>query len=253
MIKVLVKTFSILEAIVLNSPRPMRISVLAEQFDINNGTCARIIRDLVEAGYLIQISRQDGYAAGPRALTFANAVSYRTALLETARPIVEEAARRFSASVLLTERQGEERYVLLHQNESPRLLIQLKALSFYDLFDTATGLMLSAFSSEKEQGELLANYAKREKSSLHPLFGPSFGGREQLAEIRRNGRAVFSDISRGQGIAAFPVFRNDTFIAALGGSIPVDEFEERGGDFTEGLSLAAEEISRAVSVIHTTG
>lgn len=249
MIKVLDKTFAILEAIVLHSPRPMRISVLAERFGINNGTCARIIRELSDTGYVVQISRQDGYAAGPRALAFANAVCYKPALLDAARPIAEETARKFAASVLLSERRGEERYVLLHRNESPRLAIRLTALAFHDLFDTATGLVLAAFAPEEEQDALLAAAAGVESA----LLDPARGIRGQLTEIRRTGRAVFLDPARGQGIAAFPVVRNDGFVAAFGGSIPADEFQERGAEFVEGLSRAATEIGRAVSVIHITG
>lgn len=249
MIKVLDKTFAILEAIVLNSPRPMRISVLAERFGINNGTCARIIRDLADAGYVIQVSRQEGYAAGPRALAFGNAVNYRPVLLDAARPVMETTAREFSASVLLAERQGNLRYVLLHCNESPRLAIRLASLAFDDLFDTATGLILAAFAPDAEWDGLFAGYSG--KSST--LLDSERGIRGQLTEIRRTGRAVFVDPKRGQGIAAFPVFRNDGFAAALGGSIPADEFEERGAAFLEGLSRTAEEIGRSVSIIHTTG
>ena len=249
MIKVLDKTFAILEAIVLHSPRPMRISVLAERFGINNGTCARIIRELADAGYVVQVSRQEGYAAGPRALAFANAVSYKPALLDAARPVIEETARNHSASVLLAERQEDARYILLHRNESPRLAIRLAELAFHDLFDTATGLVLAAFAPEEELDGLLAGAS----GVTSALWNTERGIRGQLTEIRRTGRAVFLDPARGQGIAAFPVFRNDGFVAVLGGSIPADEFPERGETFVEGLSRAATEIGRAVSVIHITG
>ncbi len=249
MIKVLDKAFSILETIVLNSPRPMRISVLAEQFGINNATCARIIRDLTDAGYVIQISRQEGYAAGPRALTFANAVQYRPALLEAAAPRVDETARAFSASVLLTERQGSLRYVLLHRNESPRLMIRLTELAFHDLFTTATGLVLAAFAPATEQDVLLSEAAQTNST----LFDEKLGIRGQLAQIRKQKHACFLDPARGQGIAAFPVFRNGTCVASFGGSIPADEYEAQAPAFLAGLAQAAEAIGRTVSVIHTTG
>ena len=80
MIKVLSKTLAVLEALAIASPYPRRISELAEEFGINAATCARILRELVDAGYAVQISRQDGYAAGPRAWTFACQIRYRERL-----------------------------------------------------------------------------------------------------------------------------------------------------------------------------
>ena len=86
MIKVLSKTLAVLEALAIASPYPRRISELAEEFGINAATCARILRELVDAGYAVQISRQDGYAAGPRAWPFACQIRYRARLIHAAAP-----------------------------------------------------------------------------------------------------------------------------------------------------------------------
>ena len=75
MIKVLDKTFLILEKLALQSPRPCRIGELAEEFGLNNATCARILKELVEAGYAIHLSRLTGYTVGPRSWTVASTFS----------------------------------------------------------------------------------------------------------------------------------------------------------------------------------
>ncbi len=239
MIKVLDKTFAILEAVVLNSPRPLRISVLAERFGINNATCSRILKELLDTGYVVQISRQEGYAAGPRALTFANAVCYRAELLDAARPLVDAAAAEFSASVLLAERRGELRFVLYHRNGSPVLRIRLDKLAYDNLFSTATGLVLTAFAPAAEREMLIAS---------HPTDGRELiAGVDELDRIFEERRAVFADSGRGQGIAAFPVFRNGVFAAVLGGSIPFDEWGGRGGEFVRGMEEKARLLTRSVS------
>lgn len=247
MIKVLTKTMAVLEALAIASPYPRRISELAEEFGINAATCARILKELVDAGYAVQISRQDGYAAGPRAWTFAQQIRYRERLIHAAAPIVERTAHELEASVLLTERQGAERYILLHENRCRKLDIQLDQLSYRDLFRTATGLMLTACAPADEQEALIAAYPGEtalllEESRL----------REQLAEIRRARRCFFR--KDDQGIAAFPVFRNRTPVAVLGGSVAVEDFVDPYREtFLDGLRRAAETISKSISIINTIG
>lgn len=247
MIKVLSKTLAVLEALAIASPYPRRISELAEEFGINTATCARILRELVDAGYAVQISRQDGYAAGPRAWTFACQIRYRERLIHAAAPIIEQTAQEMEASVLLTERQGTERYILLHENCCRKLDIQLEQLSYRDLFSTATGLMLTACAPAEEQEELIAAYPGEtglllEESHL----------REQLNAIRRARECSFR--KNDQGIAACPIFRNRTPVAVLGGSVAVEDFvDPYRKKFLAALRHAAEIISKSISITNTIG
>ena len=247
MIKVLTKTMAVLEALAIASPYPRRISELAEEFGINAATCARILKELVDAGYAVQISRQDGYAAGPRAWTFAQQIRYRERLIHAAAPIVEQTAREMEASVLLTERQDTERYILLHENCCRKLDIHLEQLSYHDLFCTATGLMLTACAPADEQEKLIAAYSGEPAPLLEE---PHL--REQLSAIRRARQCFFR--KDDQGIAAFPVFRNRTPVAVLGGSVAVEDFIDPCREtFLAGLRRAAETISKSISITNTIG
>ena len=69
MIKVLDKSFAILEEIIAATPQPLGPLALAKKLGLNRTTCSRILRMLLDAGYIVQISRQAGYAAGPRIVT----------------------------------------------------------------------------------------------------------------------------------------------------------------------------------------
>ena len=72
MIKVLDKSFAILEEIIAATPQPLGPLALAKKLGLNRTTCSRILRMLLDAGYIVQISRQAGYAAGPRIVTLNN-------------------------------------------------------------------------------------------------------------------------------------------------------------------------------------
>lgn len=248
MIKVLDKTFAILEKLALASPHPCRIGELAKQFDINTATCSRILKELVEAGYAIRVSRLEGYAAGPRAWTFASQVRYRERLIGIADPVIRRTASALEASVLLAERNGKERYILLHHNGCRKLDIVLGQLSFHDLFKTATGLLLTAFAPEKEQKELLESYEVKTSR----LFPPGTDLIAELATIRREERCVFRN--RDQGIIAFPIRRNRAVVAVLGASVALEDFTEPfRSRLIDGVERAARQISQSLSTLNTIG
>lgn len=245
MIKVLDKTFAILEKLALESPHPCRIGELAKAFGLNDATCARILKELVDAGYAIRISRRDGYAAGPRAWTLASHVRYREKLIRAAEPVIRHASAEFEASVLLAERLGTERYILLHHNGCRKLDIVLGQLSFHDLIDTATGLLLTAFAPEAEQKAIIERYRAEGFDQL-PADASS------LAEIRRRERCVFR--KSNQGVIAFPIRQNREVIAVLGASVAVDDFTEPfESRLIEGINRAARQISQSISTIQTAG
>lgn len=247
MIKVLDKSFAILETVIIASPQPVRVSELAARFSINAATCTRILRQLLDAGYVHQVSRQSGYTAGPRALAFAQQVVYQQRLLDAARPILEEVSAAEHASLLLCERRGAERYILCHVNGCEQLDIRLNALAWRDLFDTATGLMLTAIASDAERRTLIAAYGP-EAYRLIPAERLPLS----LQEIRVAGG--FTTARGNQGIAACVVNCNHLPVAVLGGSLPVAEYLRRGGvQWLNVLRQAAGRISQRISYINRIG
>lgn len=251
MIKVLDKAFALLEMVVMNGPEPQRASELAAACGVNPATCSRILKELTQAGYLHQVSRQQGYAAGPRAWVAAQNTRYRPGLIAAARPVVETLAAKLEASVLLAERVGDERYILLHVNRCPKLRIKLTRASYHDLFDTATGLVLAAWLEPAERDAAIARYGDAEVYKLLPDCGDI---RRVLAEIRENEVWTFDRFRTDQGILAVPVFRNDAMIAALGASTAVEDFH---GEYKERmiaeLRAGARDLGRELSVVRVSG
>lgn len=250
MIKVLDKTFGILEAIVRATPHPMGPMALAETLNLNRATCSRILKMLLDSGYIVQVSRQAGYAAGPRILTLSNMAMFQSALLEKAIPVIDRTAEAVRDSVLISQIYAGERYVLYHRNCNPDRRIRLAAPSFQDIYETATGVLEMAYRSPEEQ---LAYYDAvpcrhnilpefRRRGNVHPL----------LEKIREEG--MFHSRKTDQGVFAFPVFSNRHFLASLGCSIPIcRDTPEHIKTIKRIVGGAAAEISASVSTIDSIG
>ncbi len=252
MIKVLGKIFEVLELVVCESPNPMTPMEIAGKLKMNRPTCSRILKELSDAGYLVRISRQSGYAAGPRSFTFRNMVKYKTTLLEKAAPYVRDCAFQLGKSVLLCERNGMERYILCHYNYSP-LNIRLKQLSYHDLFETATGMVLAAYTSRDEQEELFRTYRERGYLFFPELETPA-AAQEVFEQIKRERLFIRDKFRTLQWIAAVPVCRNGIVVAALGLSAPAaDALPGERSRMTAELKKTADLISNELSTIETTG
>jgi DNA-binding IclR family transcriptional regulator len=254
MIKVLNKTFAILEEIVIASPAPVSLNTLSEKLDINKATCSRIIGDLVAAGYLEQVSRLEGYTAGARAHAFSEMLSYKDTLVSEARPIIKSCAEAIKESVLLAELSGLERYILCHYNYNESLNINIDKLSFNDLYDTATGVMLLAYADKTTVDAVVKRNGLPDCEIL-----PDIDSREKLNECLNKIRNVKEFVYDGPrwnnlSIVAFPVFENKKFVASVGASVPGRSFcGEHKAKVIEKVKNAAGKISLAISHIGSIG
>ena len=252
MIKVLDKIFQVLETVVSESPNPVTPLWIATKLGMNRPTCSRILKELTDAGYLMHVSRQTGYTAGPRAYTFAMIAKYKPSFLDKAIPYVKNCARTLAQSVLICERRGAERYVLHHSNFSP-LNIRINQLSYYDLFDTATGLVLPSAAPKQEQEKIFNEYRKAGRF-MFPEFTSFDAAAAELERCRRERICVRDKYRTLQWIAAVPVTRNGVTIAALGVSaLAADATMPDRARMVDEIKKTAVLISNELSTIETTG
>ena len=252
MIKVFGKIFEVLETVIVESPNPVTPMVIAERLGMNRPTCSRILRDLTDAGYLTHVSRQAGYAAGPRSYTFAGMVRYKTRMLDKARPYVKDCAFKHSKSLLFCERSGMDRYILCHYNYST-LNIHLKQFSYRDLFETATGMVLLAYATRPEQEEAYRFYRENGLYFFPEMTDFSILAKE-FDRIRRERIFIRDKFRTLQWIAAVPVCKNGIVIAALGLSAPAADVGNGEREMLAGeLKKTAFAISNELSTIESIG
>lgn len=253
MVKVMDKTFAILEGIVQSSPRPSTPLELAERIGINHATCSRLLKGLLDSGYIIRHSRRQGYLPSPRILTLNNMAAFQEHLLSKARPEIDHCAAFLKNSVLIAQLYGGKRYVLYHRNGNPRVLIHLEKLCFDDIFRTATGLLLAAHLPDPERRKLF-----REQQELRAGFFNALRGEKDamryLDSVLEKDCVFCSKDDENQWIYAWPIYENGTFRAALGLSIPRPEYSASyHRKICKTLKETAEKISAELSVLHSIG
>lgn len=252
MIKVLDKIFQVLEVVAAESPNPVTPMQIALKLGMNRPTCSRILGELTERGYLMRVSRQTGYTIGPRSYTFSKMVKYKPSFLDKAIPYVKNCARTLAQSVLICERRDVERYVLHHSNFSP-LNIRIAQLSYTDLLDTATGMVLLSAASRREQERIFEEY-RRKGAYMFPEFESFESVVAELERIRRERLYVRDKYRTLQWIAAVPVTKNGVTVAALGVSaLSADASMPDRARMVDEIKKTAMLISNELSTIETTG
>lgn len=240
MIKVIAKTFGILEHLAAEPEREVPLTEIAAATGVNKATAARILKDLVEAGYAYQAANRKGYTLGPMAGALGARNGFRRDLTGPAAPRVAACAKRIRESVLVAVLQGGHRYVLCHENGNPELEITLDRGWYDDLYIVATGRLLLAYAAADEVAAVFKRYgAPLERWDGIRTLG---GMQERLAEIRKAGRVVTDSPNGNLAILAFPIVCNGRVEAALGISVPRGTFtgKKRTEIIAAGAATAAE-------------
>lgn len=222
MTKVALKIFAMLEFIGARHGKGILPNDLVKALGINQGTCIRILKELVQMGYLDQISRQHGYVLGPMAHWLSRHSYYRKDLLEVAEPLVKNLAESEGQSVLVATLHEGRRFILCHHNHNPLVNPDVDGPWFNDLTFTATGQVLLAHAPAGAQKALV-------KKCGVPKIGPwkgfsSFAQYEkEFDRIRQRGYVSMDMSHTGLFIVAYPIWRSGLVEAAVGMSVPQDE------------------------------
>lgn len=226
MIKVIHKSFGLLEFIAERDGRPVLPLEAAKFLGLNQATTVRILKDLLELGYLEQISRNKGYVLGPMARSVFSRCRYRERLARVAAAPLGRVAAEIGQSVLVAVIQGARRYVLLHENHNPDMNIDVGALCYKDIYITATGRTLLAHVEKRELDAIVRGIGLP-TAAVWPEAAARDGLDAALEKIRRDGelhyRNPFSDLY----VMAFPLMEKGFPVAALGASLPANAIDAK--------------------------
>ena len=212
--KSLQKALDILEYVVLQNGERVTPTRAADALSINLATCTRIMGELVKRGYLVQISRKDGYIPGPMIPALGTRHNSYEILAAAARTPIEKLFQQLGCQVNFSVMHAGRRIMLCY-HLSRQTLRPWDHFTFSDHWETATGRLLIAAMDEREGRKLTA-------ASGLQLFP-----RKELARIRQNGWIRFrqDDLEVIGHLIVFPSYP----AAAFGFGIPPEQADRAFG------------------------
>lgn len=216
MIKVLKKTFDILEYI-SKREYPVFSGEIARELNLNLPTCSRILKDLAKMGYVEQVAAKKGYLLGPAAYALAAERTYRRDLKDIVDPLIKECAYSLKESVLFTILKNTKRYILSHHNGNPELQVKIDQPFYEDAYVTATGRVQLAYCDKHEREKYVQKHglpgARWDSINTQDKFDKA------LATVRFDGFYAEKRPNSQLAIVGFPVFQRDKFVGSIGCSI----------------------------------
>ena len=178
--KSLEKIFDILEYLVLQGGHAILPGEIAERLRISAPTCVRILQSLVLRGYVVQLSRQAGYIAGPMICSLACRRNGYSDLVNASRSHLDSLSELLQMPVNLAVMHKGQRIMLYFSGKPSIQWHPWPQFLFSDHDRTATGRLLLSVLPKKEQQKLLSSEAY-----LHKL--PSWNQNSSIHYINEDG------------------------------------------------------------------
>jgi DNA-binding IclR family transcriptional regulator len=113
MIQVVNRALDIIEFIAIDQNKPKQLGEISKTLLLNNGTCANIIKTLVNRGYLEKISNQGGYILGNQLYNLVELETDVKHLISIAEPFMQKATEQLNENTLLAVIKGDKRTVCM--------------------------------------------------------------------------------------------------------------------------------------------
>lgn len=148
------KALSVLEA--LNRSPVTPLASLHEVTGLPKSSLVRLLETLIETGYVVRVSRRDGYALTEAVLRLSSGVRHRDAIVDLARPLMIEFTRRHKWQVSLATAESDAMLVrFTTRHISPFSREQNFLNRRVHMIQSALGRAYFCFCSEEEQRFIL--------------------------------------------------------------------------------------------------
>jgi len=148
------KALAILEA--LNQSRVMRLSTLHEVTQLPKSSLVRLLETLIQGGYVVRVSRRDGYSLTEAVLRLSSGLRHRDVMVDLARPLMEAFTRQHKWQVSLATAERDcmiGRFTTRHI--SPFSREQNFVNRRIHMIQSAVGRAYFSYCSEEERGFIL--------------------------------------------------------------------------------------------------
>jgi len=229
--KSLKKALNILEFIVNHGNQPVTPGEAAGKLGLDAATCVRVMQEFTRLGYLVQVSRRDGYIPGPALFAFSDRTQWQYCrLARAAVGPVNALAHKFMTLVNISVLHNGCRYILYHYSADGGRDISFQTRYSSDFYTTATGRLLLATLPETTVSKICAEIEIKDFSGQPVDIGLFL---EELKKISKEGRVCFRSPEQQLWIVGALVRATDLPPAAIG-------FGAQGASGAEALQAAGE-------------
>lgn len=152
------KVLKILTAISENGSKPITLKKIAEVTGIAKSTCARIVEEMMEEGFVNRVSRTEGYRLGPAAFSLSSHGRYDSEFVEVCHPVLRWLYTKTELCVGLATIQNDKVYIVDCLNTHPRTVTQYGRIYSEDIYFTPAGRIIMANMSEDELRKIYEKY-----------------------------------------------------------------------------------------------
>lgn len=244
MIQVINRALDILEYIANEPDKPKPLGEIASKLELNAGTCANIIKTLVDRKYLEKIDKSKGYFLGPMAYGVSGNEGYKKGLVDAARDEMETLTKKVNENSLLCILNGDKRVVILRVQSNNDL--QANTAGEKKAYNTASGRLLIAMLPEAELEKFTEKYGIPTTEEWDGVSNKKTFIK-QVNKVRADGYAV--QITKNQIIGlALPIYKTGKVIAALSIYMPLLRFNLLNkADIIKQVKETTEKIAKKLS------
>ena len=244
MIQVINRAFDVLEYLSVASAQPRLLGEIADAVQLNHGTCANILKTMVDRDYVDQVGPKKGYCLGQNAYRLTDNTAFQTTIQTAAHREMVQLTRHLDESCLLAVMKGDQR-LLIHRELCGQAL-QVQTPPEKHVYDSASGRLLVAMLSDTELDKFTVRYGLPTTAYWSDATHPQ-AFMDHINRIRAT-ECAFQESGRQVIGYAVPIRRFGKVVASL--SLYLPAYRHTPGKATEvqvALRQTAEVINRTLS------
>jgi len=244
MIQVINRAFNIMEVIAQDNEKEWGLSEIADSLKLNHGTCANILKTLVQRGYVEQVGMKKGYKLGYMTYQLTNSSGYSMELVNAAKALIDGFRDEINETVILSVVKNDKR-VLLHEALCNHE-IHVRTTSESSVYRATTGRMILSHYSPKELNDFIDKVGLPSEEDWPEITSKS-ELIQSLNEIRKKNIEITWNKHHVVGLAT-PVFKKNKIVASLGVYLPDIRFSKtERNHIVKGMLTVTEAINKKLN------
>lgn len=240
MIQVLNRALDILELLSRNIDKEHSLSEIADPLNLNHGTCANIIKTMVNRRY---IEKKKGYILGRQSYYLTNNFSNEAEIVRYAINPMKDLCNTLRENCVLSVLKNNSR-ILLHKETFVQEL-QANTIEEKNAYQTATGKLLIAYMEPADRNAFIKAYGLPGK--MWKEIDDERSLIDELQRIHKTGYVIHHDETNIGGVA-MPISDKKKVIASVGVYLPENRFSKAMEDMIlEKLAETARIISDKIT------